>query len=127
MSKLLRTTVLAAAIALVGFQPTVASADTAPEEPCAKQSAKVQKAEDALARVTAVFDRQKAKVKKVRGDVADAETKTEKKKAKQKLAKVKAKKAETKKTKKAQQMRLTKAQARYDACMAEQSGATPAP
>jgi hypothetical protein len=70
----------------------VEGATAAEGEPCAKQAAKVAKAEDALARVTAVFERQ-----------AD-----------------KAKKAKAKKAKKAQQLRLQKAEARLDACLAAQ-------
>lgn len=110
-------TSLLAATLTVGAGTPSAVAD---EEPCADQQAKVAKAEDALARVTAVFERQQAKVKKAKAEVADADTKGEKIKAAKGLAKAQEKKAKAKKAKKAQQMRLTKAQQRLDECLAGQ-------
>ena len=110
------TSLLAAALT-VGAGASSAVAD---EEPCADQQAKVTKAEDALARVTAVFERQQTKVKKAKEELADADTKGEKIKAAKGLAIAQEKKAKAKKAKKAQQMRLTKAQQRLDECLAGQ-------
>lgn len=111
-----------AAIALSGLvvAPS-ATADEAPETaPCAAQQAKVDKAEDALERVTAVFARQQAKVKKAKKTVAQAEAGREKALARKALAKAKDKKNDTKVTKRAQQQRLSKAQERLATCEAEQ-------
>jgi len=93
---------------------------TAAEEPCAGQQAKVTKAEDALARVTAVFARQQAKVKHAKEELAEADTKGEKTKAAKGLAKALERKTTVKKAKKAQLMRLQKAQQRLDECLAAQ-------
>jgi hypothetical protein len=92
----------------------------AEDAPCADQQAKVTKAEDALARVTAVFERQQAKVKKAKDEVEEADTKGERTKAAKGLEKAKEKKDKVKKAKKAQQMRLQKAQQRLDDCLAAQ-------
>lgn len=111
-----------AAIALSGLvvAPS-ATADEAPETaPCAAQQAKVDKAEDALERVTAVFARQQTKVKKAKKTVAQAEAGREKALARKALAKAKDKKNDTKVTKRAQQQRLSKAQERLATCEAEQ-------
>lgn len=72
--------------------PAASAADEATTEPCAKQSAQVQKAEDALARVTAVFEKKQTKVKKQKNQVA--------------------------KVKKAQVQRLDKANQRLEKCQA---------
>ncbi|GAB3019570.1 hypothetical protein GCM10011376_29130 [Nocardioides flavus (ex Wang et al. 2016)] len=113
-----------ATIALAGLvvAPAVADDTTEPTEtvPCASEQAKVDKAEDALARVTAVFERQQAKVKKARKEVAQAEAGREKAEARKALREVKAKKNDTKVTKRAQQQRLAKAQERLAECEAEQ-------
>ena len=61
--------------ALVSFGP--AGAASAADEPCAAQQAKVTKAEGALARVTAVFEKRQAKVKKAKKQVVLADTAAE--------------------------------------------------
>jgi hypothetical protein len=102
----------------VGTGSTTAAA--ADEEPCTAQAAKVAKAEDALARVTAVFEKQAAKVKKAKEEVDEADTEAEETEAEEDLEAAKEKKAKAKKAKKAQKMRLEKAQQRLDACLADQ-------
>lgn len=98
-----------------------AHAAEAPKEPCAKQTTQVANAEDALARVTAVFAKQQAKVKKAKKAVVKADTRSEKAKAKRALAAAKVKKEHVKKAKKAQLQRLAKAQARLADCEAKQA------
>ncbi|WP_148616383.1 hypothetical protein [Nocardioides rubriscoriae] len=95
--------------------------------PCADQQAQVDRAEDALARVTAVFAKQQARVKKAKDDVEAADTPREEKRAERALAKAKDARAEAKQTKRAQQQRVARAQARLDACQAEQPTEQPAP
>jgi len=123
MSVSIRFSALAAgaAIALSGLVVAPATADEAPgTAPCASQQAKVDKAEDALERVTAVFARQQAKVKKAKKVVEQAEAGREKAEARKALARAKGKKDDVKVTKRAQQQRLAKAQERLAACEAEQ-------
>lgn len=116
-----------AAITLGGalVAPALADEVPGPAEPCASQQAKVDKATEALARVTAVFERQQEKVKKARKAVAQAEAGRERAAARKALSKAKESRDETKQTHRAQQQRLTKAQERLTACEAEQP--TPAP
>ena len=118
-----------AVLALGGvFATSAASADEAQTpEPCAKQQSQVDKAEDGLARVTAVFARQQARVEKAKEVVAEAQTGQEKAAARRALAAVKADRDETKVTKRAQQQRLAKAQERLAACEAAQPTPTPTP
>jgi hypothetical protein len=99
----------------------VASADDVPpaDGPCATQEAKVAKAEDALARVTAVFERKKDRVADAEAAVAAATTDKQRAKAEKRLAKAVAKAAEVKKEKKAQKQRLAKAEQRLADCEAE--------
>ena len=108
----------AAAVALGGgFAMSAANADDAPTtEPCAQQQAKVDKAEAALERVTAVFARQEARVTKAKKVVAQAEAGREKAAARRALADAKQDRDETKVTKRAQQQRLAKAQERLTTC-----------
>lgn len=87
-----------------------------PPAPCAKQQAQVDKAEDALVRVTAVFERQQDEVKKAKHEVEAADTATERRAARRDLAKSRDAKADAKVTQRAQQQRLAKAQQRLDAC-----------
>ena len=63
-----------ASVALAaGAFGVAAHADDAPvTDPCARQQAQVDKATDALARVTAVFARQQARVEAKKEDVAEA-------------------------------------------------------
>jgi hypothetical protein len=97
----------------------------AEEEPCSIQQAQVTKAEGALARVTAVFERQQAKVKAAKKTLEKADTRAEKAKAAKGLAVAKEKEDKAKKAKKAQLMRLQKAQQRLDDCLAAQEPEQP--
>ena len=103
------------ALGVVLSQPTVASAE---DEPCAAQQVRVDRAEDALARVTAVFERQKDKVDNAKAALERAETKVKQDKAKAALQKARERKADAAQDKKAQKMRLAKATARLEACLA---------
>lgn len=101
----------------------------APKEPCAKEQVKVEKAEDALERVTAVFAKAQTKVKKAKKVVTKLEAKkkvkkVKVKKAKKALALAKKKRVKVKKVKKAQQQRLTKATQRLTDCLAEEAPTT---
>ena len=116
----------ALSLSLWGIAPAANAEDTGTaEDPCATQVAQVEKAEDALARVTAVFAKQKTKVKKAREAVQEADSKSEKAAAKKALAKAKAAKDETKENKRAQQMRLAKALERLAKCRAEHPNPAP--
>jgi uncharacterized protein (DUF1800 family) len=114
--------VVVAALLTVGPAAGTAVAD---EEPCSTQQVQVTRAEDALARVTAVFERQQAKVKAAKKAVEKADTRAEKAKATKGLAVAQEKKDKAKKAKKAQQMRLHKAQQRLDDCLAAQEPEEP--
>ena len=111
--------VLAAGAA--GLVTTGAQAAKAPESSagCARLEAKVVKAEKALARVTAVFERKHDAVVEAEEEVAEA-TATEEAEALEELADAEAAETTAKKAKKAQQMRLKKATARLEACVAAQ-------
>lgn len=110
----------AAAAAVValggGLSVSAASADDTSTTPCAQQQAKVEKAEAALVRVTAVFERQQARVAKAKKVVAAAEAGREKAQARRLLADAKQDRKKTKVTKRAQQQRLAKAQERLTEC-----------
>ena len=109
-----------AAIAVAGAFGATAYADEAPTtEPCASQQAKVDKAEAALERVTAVFARQQERVAKAKEVKTEASAGQEKAAAKKALAKARQAKKEAKVTKRAQKMRLAKATERLETCMAE--------
>jgi hypothetical protein len=122
--KFMRTTtriagaVAGVALALGSLGSVSASAEK--PEPCAQQQKQVDRAEDALARVTLVFQRQQTKVKKAKHEVRVADTARERAHAKRDLAHAKAKRDHVKKAKTAQQQRLAKAEARLDACEAKQ-------
>jgi septal ring factor EnvC (AmiA/AmiB activator) len=115
-----RTFAVAAATAVLslGATPLAAHADEPGSEPCAKQEQQVTKAEEALARVTAVFAHQKTKVERLQEQLAAATTDEEKAKIQAKLDKALAQKQHAKKDKKAQQQRLAKAQERLANCEA---------
>jgi len=117
--KFTRTLAIAAVTAVVslGASP-VAHADKPGGEPCAKQQQQVTKAEDALARVTAVFAHQKTKVERLQEALAAATTPEEQAKLQAKLDKALAQKQHIKKAKKAQLQRLAKAEARLADCEA---------
>ncbi len=125
----IRTTTVAllSTVALtVGAAPFAAHADKPDREPCAKQEAQVQKAEDALARVTAVFAKQKKHVAHARADVKHADNRSERAKAVAALHAAKVKKEKVAKAKKAQQMRLAKATQRLTDCETANSSTTAA-
>ena len=109
---------VATGVVLVGVSPVAVAADE-PAGPCATQEAKVAKAEDALARVTAVFESKKDRVAEAQAALAAATTDKDKAKAEKRLAKAIAKAAEVKKDKKAQKQRLAKAEQRLADCEAE--------
>ncbi|HTW15512.1 MAG TPA: hypothetical protein VMF51_10310 [Nocardioides sp.] len=118
-----RTAGVLAGVALtLGSLSTIASSpvSAAPPAPCAQQQKQVDKATDALARVTAVFERQKDKVAKARGEVRAADTARERRQAKRQVAEAKADRADARTDKKAQQQRLAKAEARLEKCQAQQ-------
>lgn len=123
MSRFTQLCGAAAATALlsVALSPIAHAEDPPADGPCATESQQVAKAEDALARVTAVFERQKDKVKDAEADVADADSAAEQTKAEKALDKAKAKKEKTKKAKKAQLQRLAKARERLAECEAAQT------
>ena len=112
---------IASATLVFGPIATVTQAAQAAEPvPCAQQQTQVDRAEDALARVTAVFARAKARVIEARADRANADNGTERAQAQRALARAKADLAAAKKAKKAQVERLAKAQARLAECQAAQ-------
>jgi len=124
----IRTTTVAllSTVALtVGAAPFAAHADKPDREPCAQQEKQVQKAEDALARVTAVFAAQQEHVADARQDVKHADNRSERAQAVAALHEARVKKEKVAKTKKAQQMRLAKANERLAACETADSGTTP--
>jgi hypothetical protein len=113
------TAALVSSVALaVSAAPFVAQADE--PDPCAKRQAQVDKAEAALARVTAVFAKQQVKVADAQDDVAEADNRSEKAEARLALKEAKADRADVAKVKKAQQMRLAKATERLNECTAAQ-------
>ena len=119
----------AAALSFGAFAAPTSAAKPAPTEPCAKEQVKVDKAEDALARVTAVFAKSETKVKKAKKVVAKAEgakkvKKVKVKKAKKALAVAKKDRVKVKKAKKAQLQRLAKATERLTKCLAKEAPAT---
>ncbi|MCW2813435.1 MAG: hypothetical protein JWN84_890 [Nocardioides sp.] len=100
--------------------PAVA-ADAPEKAPCAQQQTQVDRAEDALTRLTAVFERKQAKVEKAKDRAAAADTAQERNAARKALRTAKAEKAEAKEAKGAQQQRLAKAQERLEECQAAQA------
>jgi len=111
-----------AGIALTFGSLGAVSAPASADKPaaCAQQQKHVDKAQEALTKVTAVFARQQAKVKKAKHEVKVDDTAAERADAKRDLAHLKAKRDHTKKVKTAQQQRLAKAQARLAECQADQ-------
>jgi len=113
----------ALSLSLWGIAPAAHAGESGSDSPCATQEAQVAKAEDALARVTAVFAKQKDHVAEAQAQLDAAETPEEQAKAQKKLDRALAKKADGKKAKKAQLQRLAKAQERLADCEAEQEAA----
>ncbi|QIG42683.1 hypothetical protein G5V58_07715 [Nocardioides anomalus] len=91
--------------------------------PCAQEQKQVDKAEDALARVTEVFAHQKSKVEKLQDRLTDATTDEEKARLQTRLDKALATKQHAKKDKAAQRQRLAQAEQRLADCQAEQQPA----
>jgi hypothetical protein len=119
--KLARTLAVAAVTAVVALgvaAPEAAHADKPGSEPCANQQMQVDKAQAALAHVTAVFEHQQTKVERLQAQLAAATTPEEQAKIQAKLDKALAHKQHVKKDKKAQKQRLAKAQQRLDDCLA---------
>ena len=122
-TRTLATAVVFGALSLGGVAYADDPEPPANDAPCAKQQAKVDKAEDALARVTAVFAKKKDKLADAQAELAAAETDKEKAKAQKKVDFWTEKAADTKKDKKAQKQRLAKAQQRLADCEAAQTAA----
>jgi organic radical activating enzyme len=121
--KLARPLAVAAVTAVVALgvaAPEAAHADKPGGEPCAQQQAQADKAEAALARVTAVFEHQQTKVERLQAALAAATTEEEKAQIQAKLDKALAHKQHAKKAKKAQQQRVAKAEQRLADCLAAQ-------
>lgn len=116
---------VATGVVLVGASPVAHAEEPPADGPCATQEAKVAKAEDALARVTAVFANKKDRVAEAEEALAAATTDKEIAKAEKRLAKAVAKAAKVKKEKKAQKMRLAKAQQRLADCEAANAPVAP--
>jgi len=119
ISRLLAALASAAVLSLgTGSAVHAAPAEQAGDDPCAHQQAQVTKAEDALARVTAVFDHQQTKVERLQEKLAAATTTEEQAKLQSKLDKAMTQKQHAKKDKKAQLQRLAKAGERLADCQA---------
>ena len=122
----------AAALALsLGALASPAMADghdgsNAPEA-CSKEQKQLDKAEDALERLTAVFEAKKEKVKKAKKEKKNADKGAEKRAAKADLAKAKDKRSDAKENQKAQQKRVEKASERLEKCEAAQEDAPTEP
>lgn len=89
--------------------------------PCAQQQEQVDRAEDALARVTAVFAHQKTKVERLQERLAAATTPQEQARLQAQLDRATAQEQHTKKDKVAQRQRLAKAEQRLADCQADQA------
>lgn len=117
------TAALVSSVALCVAGPAVAASAGEPDKgPCAQREAQVERAEAALARVTAVFEKQQDKVRDAKKAVKRADNRSEKAEARADLRQAKAKKEKVAKTKKAQQMRLAKATERLEECTAAGGG-----
>ncbi|RYC07233.1 hypothetical protein [Nocardioides zhouii] len=116
-----------AAITLAGLGAAAHADEVPPSDPCAQQQAKVDKASEALARVTAVFARQQERVETAKEDVVEASAGQEKAAARKALAAARKATTETKVTKRAQQQRLAKATERLTACQTPETTEAPVP
>jgi len=112
---------------LAGLAGTALGDETTPDPsaPCAVRTAQVTKAEAALARVTAVFEKKQAVVDEATDDLAAATTPREQAAARKALHQAQVAEAKAAKVKKAQQMRLKKAQHRLETCLAGQPTGDP--
>lgn len=112
-------------IGSIASMPTsyAAEHDTSKPAACAQEQTQLDKAKDALVRVTAVFDRQQAKVRKAKHRAEAADTAQERNRARRALAEARKDRDEAAKDKKAQQQRVARAQARLDKCKAAQPAA----
>lgn len=118
------TTMLPSAVAagavIVGLTGALANAaPPAVTGNCANQEAQVVKAESALARVTAVFEKSKKEVDRADDEVVEADSAQEAAAAKKVLKAANVAKDLVKKAKEAQQQRLAKAQQRLADCQPE--------
>jgi hypothetical protein len=120
LARPLAVTAVTAVMALGVAAPEAAHADKPGSEPCAAQQTKADKAEAALARVTAVFEHQQTKVERLQAQLAAATTTEEQQKIQARLDKALAQKQHDKKAKKAQQQRVAKAEQRLADCLAAQ-------
>ncbi len=113
---------LALSVGALGAPALASAGEPAGNEPaaCAKEQSHLDKAEAALARLTAVFEHQQEKVKKAKKHAAQADTAQERNRARKALREAKAARDDAKETKRAQQQRVAKAQERLEACQAEQ-------
>jgi hypothetical protein len=121
MHRLTRTLAVAAFATAVAFGAVPASLAGQPpagSDPCAKDEAHLAKAQDALARVTAVFAKQQQHVAAAHDALALASTHAQQVHAQQALAHARAHKNQAKKAKTAQQQRFSKDQQRLDQCQA---------
>ena len=116
--RLTTAAILSTAALTVAGAPAVAHAAAPDKEPCAKESAQVAKAQEALARVTAVFAKQQERVADARDDVKHADNRSDRAEAIAALKAAKVKKEHVAKAKKAQQQRLAKATERLATCEA---------
>ena len=116
-----------AALAFGAFGATAYADDAPTTDPCAKEQTHVDKATEALAKVTAVFARQQARVEAKQAAVAEADAGNEKAAARHALKAAKDALKETKTTKRAQQQRLAKATERLTACQTPETTEAPAP
>ncbi len=97
-----------------------AGSDSAKPAACAQEQKQLDKANEALTRVTAVFDKQQDKVAKAKDQSEAAMTAHERNEARKALAAAKKDRDMAKKDKKAQQQRVEKAQVRLTECQADQ-------
>jgi len=123
-----RTAGALAAIALtvgsLGTMTTVSAnatgSDSSKPAACAQEQKQLDKANEALAKVTAVFEKQKDKVAKAKDQSEAATTAHQRNEARKALAAAKKDRDEAKKDKTAHQERVEKAQARLADCQADQ-------
>lgn len=108
-------------LGVLAAAPAVAAGDPVePTEPCATQQQKVDDAQAALDRVTAVFQRRQEKVAQAKRQKEKADTPREERAAERALERAKDRRDEARKDKKAQKQRLARAEERLEECQAAQ-------
>ncbi len=105
---------------LAASPPSAEEPAETPPVACAEQLAQVDRAEDALARLTAVFEKQATRVEEATELVAAADNAAERNAARKALREAKAGHARAEAARTAQQQRLTKAVQRLEKCQAAQ-------